>query len=437
MPPWETVAGWMGLKYFPSNPSERPQTTGAWRDIGQWYSTLSAQSRVASPQIEQKVAELTSSISDSVAKIRALADYMQHQIRYVAIEIGIGGWQPHPAADVLSHQYGDCKDKATLLSSMLHEIGIESYYVIIDSDRGVVRAEYPSTHFDHMILAIQLPPGASEGGLYSIVDDPKLGKLLIFDPTDTYVPLGYLPWQLQASYALLVGPDGGTLIQMPLLPSSTNRLLRTGKFTMTPDGGLIGDVQELQWGGPAAQEREQFLSAQPSKRAEIFDGFLSQFLTNFTLTGASLGNLEKYDQSLVLSYKFNSAGYATTAGNMLFVRPRVLGDQYTSLLTLFSDKKPRQYPIQFEEATRQDDIFDITVPAGYVPDGLPQPVLANCDYAMYKSETKFADGVLHYKRTFEIKDVMVPKEKLPAIRDFRQQVAADQQSAAVLRRAAP
>jgi len=54
-----------------------------------------------------------------------------------------------------------------------------------------------------------------------------------------------------------------------------------------------------------------------------------------------------------------------------------------------------------------------------------------------KSETKFADGVLHYKRTFEIKDVMVPKEKLPAIRDFLQQVAADQQSAAVLRRAAP
>jgi len=65
---------------------------------------------------------LTSGISDPVAKIGALADYMQHQMRYVAIEIGIGGWQPHPAADVFSHQYGDCKDKATLLSSMLPEI---------------------------------------------------------------------------------------------------------------------------------------------------------------------------------------------------------------------------------------------------------------------------------------------------------------------------
>jgi hypothetical protein len=355
----------------------------------------------------------------------------------VAIEIGIGGLQPHPAADVFSHQYGDCKDKATLLSSMLHEAGIESYYVVIDTDRGVVRPDYPSMHFDHVILAIKLPEGASEGGLYSFVNDPTLGKLLIFDPTNPYVPLGYLPYYLQAGYALIVGPAGGNIIQMPLLPPSTNRLLRTGKFSMTPDGGLNGEVQELQWGGPAAREREIFLEAQPSKRAEVFDGFLSGFLTNFSLTSAGLGNLDKYDQSLVLNYKFISAGYATNAGNMLFVRPRVLGDHFTSFLTLFSEKKPRQYPIQFDEATRQDDVFDITVPAGYVVDGLPQPVQAQCEYATYKSETKFSDGVLHYKRTFEIKDVMVPKDKLSEVRDFLQQVAADQQSAAVLRKVAP
>lgn len=437
MPPWETIAGWVGVKYFPADPAQRPKTTGAWQDIGQWYNALTASSRASSPQIKQKVAELTSGISDPIARIRALTDYMQRQIRYVAIEIGIGGYQPHPAADVFNHQYGDCKDKATLLSSMLHEIGIESYYVIIDTDRGVVRPDYPSMHFDHVILAIQLPQGASDGGLYSIVNDPKLGKLLIFDPTNSYVPLGYLPSYLQASYALLVGPDGGGLVQMPLMPPSTNRLLRTGKFTMTPEGGLIGDVQELQWGGPAAREREQFLTAQPSKRAEILENFLGSFLTNFTLTGASLGNLDKYDQSLMVSYKFASPGYATNAGGMLFLRPRIVGDTYTYLLTLFSDKKPRQYPIEFEEATRQDDVFDITVPAGYVVDGLPQPVQADCDYATYHSETKFADGVLHYKRTFEIKDVMVPKEKLPAVRDFLQQVAADQQAAAVFRRATP
>ena len=114
-----------------------------------------------------------------------------------------------------------------------------------------------------------------------------------------------------------------------------------------------------------------------------------------------------------------------------------MGDKDTGLLRLFTQQKPRKYPIEFAEATRQDDLFDITLPAGYVVDGLPEPVQASCDYASYRSETKVADGVLHYKRTFEIKDVLVPTEKLGELRTFLQQVAADQEAAAVLRRSAP
>jgi len=437
MPQWRAVAGWAGVKYFPRDPAMRTKSSGSWQDVGSWYANLTQSSRVASPQIKEKVSELTSGIPDTLGKMRALTDFMQRNIRYFAVEIGIGGYQPHPAAEVFAHKFGDCKDKATLLASMLGEIGIETYYVLVHTHRGFVHPSYPSIAFNHVILAIRLPDSVSDADLYAIVPNKKLGRLLIFDPTNERVPLGYLPWYLQQSEALLIAPDGGELISLPLLPSSTNRLLRTGKFTVTANGGLIGDVQELEWGGPAAREREQFLEAEPSKRAEIFDRFLANFLASFTLTGASLGNLEKYDDTLSLAYKFVSPGYANAAGDLLFVRPRVVGDKDTGMLRLFTEHKPRQYPIEFDEATRQDDVFDITVPAGFVIDGLPQPVQADCDYASYRSETKFADGILHYKRTFEIKDVMVPKEKLPAVRDFLQQVAADQQAAAVLRRATP
>jgi len=437
MPNWRAVAGWAGIKYFPRDPAMRAKSSGSWQDVGSWYANLTQSSRVASPQIKDKVSELTSGIPDTLGKMRALTDFMQRNIRYFAVEIGIGGYQPHPAAEVFAHKFGDCKDKATLLGSMLGEIGIETYYVLVHTHRGFVHPSYPSIAFNHAILAIRLPDSVSDAGLYAIVPNKKLGRLLIFDPTNERVPLGYLPWYLQQSDALLVTPDGGELISLPLLPSSTNRLLRTGKFTVTSNGALIGDVQELEWGGPAAREREQFLDAEPSKRSEIFDRFLANFLASFTLTGASLGNLEKYDDTLSLNYKFVSPGYANAAGDLLFLRPRIVGDKDTGMLRLFTEHKPRQYPIEFDEATRQDDVFDITVPAGFVIDGLPQPVQADCDYASYRSETKFADGVLHYKRTFEIKDVMVPKEKLPVVRDFLQQVAADQQAAAVLRRATP
>jgi transglutaminase-like putative cysteine protease len=394
MPPWIAVAGWVGLKYFPRDPAMRARTTGSWSDLGLWYAGLTQSSRTASPEIKQKVAELTSGLSDPVAKMRALTDYMQKRIRYVAIEFGIGGYQPHPAADVFTHQYGDCKDKATLLSTMLHEIGIESYYVVVDADRGIVRSDYPSMHFDHVIVAIRLPDGVDASSLYAVVNDPKLGRLLFFDPTNEYVPLGYLPWYLQNNDGLVVTSGGGALESMPLLP-------------------------------------------QPAKRAEVFDNFLGRYLNNFTLTGASLGNLDQYELSLVLTYKFVSPGYANASGDLLFFRPRVLGDHSSNLLRLFAEQKPRKYPIEFNEATIQDDVFDIALPAGYVVDGLPPPVQVDCEYATYHSETKVADGVLHYKRSFQINEVTVPTEKLPEIRNFLKQVAADQSTSAILRRATP
>jgi transglutaminase-like putative cysteine protease len=439
MPPWESVAGWVGIKYFPRDPALRAKTSGSWKDIGLWFDGLTQNSRTASPEIKQKVVELTAGIPNPVQKMRALTEYVQRNIRYYAVEIGIGGYQPHPAAEVFARQYGDCKDKATLLSTMLKEAGIDSYYVVIDDRRGVVHANYPSIgEFNHVIIAIRIGEQATDPSLYAEVNDPQLGWLLFFDPTNPYVPLGYIPSYLQDSYALVVAPDGGHLVSLPLLPPLTNRLLRTAKFTLTPVGDLSGEVQELRWGGPAADDREEFLETEPSKRAQIFENFLGDFLNNFALMGASLGNLDKYSDVFTLDYKFSSQGYAKVAGDLLVFPPRVVGDESTNLLDLFAvTGKPRKYPLEFEEATRQDDVFDFVLPAGYVVDGLPQPVQADCEYATYRSQINAEGGVLHYKRSFEIKNIVVPTEKLPEIRSFLREIAADQGSSAVLRRAAP
>ena len=69
-------------------------------------------------------------------------------------------------------------------------------------------------------------------------------------------------------------------------------------------GNLSGEVQEVRWGAPAEQNREQFLETPPAKRAKVVEDFVGNFLNSFTLTGASVGNLEKYDDNLTLDYKF-------------------------------------------------------------------------------------------------------------------------------------
>jgi len=178
----------------------------------------------------------------------------------------------------------------------------------------------------------------------------------------------------------------------------------------------------VRWGGPASDSREQFLEAAPAKRAKIVEDFLGSFLDNFTVSGATVGNLERY---------------AKTAGDLLIIRPRVLGNKEGYILDLLAGKsgKPRKYPIELVEATRQDDMFEITLPPGYVPDDLPQPVKVDCEYASYQSEVKVTGNVLHYKRTYEVKDISVPTEKLAQVKDFFRQVAADERASAVLRRA--
>jgi hypothetical protein len=108
-----------------------------WEHMGRWYQGLTNGRFDSSPEIKQKVNTLTSSDPSQLAKMRALAQFVQRDIRYVAIELGIGGWQPHPATEVFAHRYGDCKDKATLMATMLREIGIDSYHVSIN--RNVVR----------------------------------------------------------------------------------------------------------------------------------------------------------------------------------------------------------------------------------------------------------------------------------------------------------
>ena len=437
MPAWNSVAGEMLVKYFPRDPAMRAKTSGSWREIGNWYNTLTASSRNATPQIQQKVAELTAGMTDPLAKMKALADYTQQKIRYAAIEIGIGGHQPHPAGQVFAHQYGDCKDKATLLGSMLHEIGIESYYVLINTERGTTAPGFPSVRFNHAIIAIRLPDSIPDTTLYAVVKHPKLGRILFFDPTDEYVPLGYLPWEEQDNYGLMVTPDGGELMSLPLLPPSTNRLLRTAQFNLSPGGDLSGEIQEVRWGGPAESSRAQYLEIPPAQRAKVLEEFVGNFLNSFSVTNASLENLEKFDETLTIDYKFTAQGYAKSAGSLLIVRPRVVGSKESYLLSLLSAKKPRQYAIEFNEATRQDDVFDINLPAGYVVDELPKPVEAECAYASYKSDVQVTGNTLHYKRTYVVKDVMVPTTKLNYVRDFFRQVAADERSSAVLRRENP
>jgi hypothetical protein len=434
MPPAQSIEGRMVINYFPAA-GVTGNSMDTWQDVGKWYTALTSDRRTSSPEIKQKVMDLTSGSVDTLGKVRALTSFVQRDIRYVAIEIGIGGYQPHPAASVFSNRYGDCKDKATILAAMLHEIGIDPFYVLVNTRRGVVAPDYPpGLNFNHVIMAIPLPSDATAGDLYAMVVHPRYGKLLLFDPTSALTPLGELPSYEQDNYGMLTAADGGELIQMPLLPPSVNRLSRTAQLTLSQDGSITGSVEEVRRGNPAESSRAQLLGAQGADRAKVLESFLGSFVGGFTLTKATVGNLELYDRMLVLNYQFIAPNYAQTAGDLLLVRPRVLGGKGSTML----EDKERKYAVEFETATVQTDQFDFTLPQGYVPDELPPPVKVDYDFASYSSKVEMIGGhVLRYSRTYQVKDVMVPSSRLGELKRFYRQILTDENSAAVLKKIGP
>jgi hypothetical protein len=365
--------------------------------------------------------------------MKVLANFVQDSIRYVAIELGIGGMQPHAAADVFGHRYGDCKDKATLMSSMLHEIGVQSYYVVINDQRGSVSSNTPASagDFYHVILAIELPDGLSDPSVVATMQHPRLGRILFFDPTDELTPIGQISGNLQENYGLLVTPEGGELVELPKQPEDMNGIRRTAKLSLNESGMLTGDVEEFRMGDRAWSERWKLRSVANDKdRLKSIDALLSGSLSNFQVTKAAVVNFRQTSQPFGFRYSFAAQNYAKNAGGLLLVRPRVLGVKSESLL---ETKEPRQFPVEFEGPVRDTDSFEITIPSGYVVDDLPPPVDADFGFASYHSKTEAKGNVLNYTRTFEVKELSVPANKADDLKRFYRIIASDERNTAVLK----
>jgi len=432
MPPLPGVAGAMIVYLFPpGGPGNKGFTN--WQEMGTWYRELTRGRTDASPEINKKAGELTAAALTPVDKMRAIAQFVQHDIRYVAIELGIGNMQPHPAADVFSHRYGDCKDKATLMAALLRAAGIDSYYVVINSERGSVGPDTPAygSGFNHVILAIQLPGRPSDPSLAATLEDPRLGTLLFFDPTNDVVPFGQIGGYLQENYGLLVAPEGGELVELPRLAARLNKIERSGTLSLDTEGTLTGTITEQRLGDRAWQERMRLLHlTNNADRIKPIEALLAGSLSSFHITRALLVNLQATDQPFGFNYSFEAARYAKNAGGLLLVRPRVLGIEADGIL---ETSEPRRFPIEFDGPAEDTDTFEITLPPGYVVDDLPPPVDADFSFASYHSKTEVKGNVIGYTRRFEIKELSVPVSKADDLKRFYRIIAGDERNTAVLR----
>jgi hypothetical protein len=432
MPAWRAVTPRMSVAFFPSSGrSDKAHTS--WAEVGSFFYSLSNPQRQATPATQAMANQLIAGKTSFIDKVRAIAAFAQKDVRYVAIEIGIGGLQPRTAESILKNRYGDCKDKATLMSSLLSTVGIRSYFLSVNTERGYVSPEAPSAYsFNHEIIAVEVPKGEKlPPSFQSVVTHSKLGTLLIFDPTDEMTPVGQLPPYFQSNFGLLVQEKGSDLIPLPVPTPESNGLTRTAKLTLSPEGTLSGEVREVRTGMEARLKRYQLRDLQPNERHKSVENFLSTALSAFSVKDFTVENLDDYDKDLVLTYKFETAGYSKKMGPMMLIRPRVFGSKSESI---DFNKKDRKYPIELDNVAEHHDEFDITLPAGWTIDELPPPTKVIQSGLSYDSQASFAGQTLTYKRTYKVSDVRFPVEKFGDLRAFFIKVQQDERSSAVLKK---
>jgi tetratricopeptide (TPR) repeat protein len=178
---------------------ERPDvqltTFVSWEQIGRWYAGLEKDRRAPSPEVRAKAAELTKGLDTDLDKTEALYDYVAKNFRYVSLSLGLGRYQPHAAADVLHDQYGDCKDKHTLLASLLEAEGLHASSVLINSSRKLDPDVPSPSQFDHVITLLPMT---------------KPNEEVWMDTTSEIAPFRLLAFSLRNKLALVIPANGGT-----------------------------------------------------------------------------------------------------------------------------------------------------------------------------------------------------------------------------------
>jgi transglutaminase-like putative cysteine protease len=388
-----------------------------WDGIARWYWDLARDRMMPDEAVERSARELTAGAKEPDEKIRRIYEFAQGKIEYVAIELGIGGYQPHASGHVLAHRYGDCKDKATLMIAMLRSIGLTGYPVLIlTRDEGDVDRDYPSDNFNHVIVAVPQPDG-----------------YLFMDPTSTTTPYGDLPWRDQGANVLVVKEDGrGDLVQTPLLPPERNRRHRLVVASIDPEGKLTGTYVIDAW-GQRRSALSEFLEAKPSEIADDLAAMMGWITPGAVMLGHDVIRPAGPGDPLRITIRFEVPRFVSRAGNMELVAPYLVRFPGLTEIGAYSG---RRYPVFFDYLFSETSEVRLRLPAGKTLKKVPAD--RNAKGAGLVAQTKHElvqDGsyqTLVIQRTATVTRRAIPVTEYSALREFLSGLSQEEAKAVTL-----
>ena len=387
-------------------PDVQMSTFADWQAIAHWYAGLQGERVVVDDGVRRKAAELTRGAATPTEKTRRLYDYVARNIRYVSLSFGVGRLQPHAASEVLENGYGDCKDKHTLLQSLLRAEGIQSYPVLIGSSRKL-DPEVPSpAQFDHVITAVRFD---------------KAADFTWLDSTAEVAPYGLIMYQLRNKQALLASDDSNAGLRRTIADAPIKNLLAMnidGKYT--EPGAMDAKIEITAQGDSDLPVRMAFRRVPQAQWEAVLRYLSAVWGLAGDVTDVHIDPLEDTGKPFHVTYHFHRDGYfmvPSSGANFAVLPP--LGRARMSA----SGKKNRSEPIDVGPVEERVYRVHIQVPANYTIH-VPSDVRMTRDFGEYSSSYVLGKGTLQAERRMLLKVNELPATRRADFESFRTATSA-------------
>lgn len=411
-------------KVEPMQPAEVDEATWldvssitSWQQVAEWYGNLALPRCEPDATIRAKAMELTRNCATEEARLRALHRYVAHEVQYQSTPFRLSAYIPTEGKQVIREKYGDCKDKAALLTALCGAVGIKAHMVLLNGRDDGLTPYLPGPRFNHAINRVE----TAQGPVWS-------------DATADQLDFGNLPVGDQGVPALVIGDAETDLTTTPVCTAEEAVMTEAQAIELAATGKLSG-VLELTARGETSSALKQALQRVPKNREqEVLNKIVGSLVDNARGTGGAITGTDEPDQPVKVRISYEVDNHGALAGNFLLAR--------VPWVDFFSgDQEGLLNPGQRTEAVETADLRGLTrstvllqLPAGYLPQDLPAEVKGESPWGSYQFTFKVDHGTLVATRRILVDALRVPVAQSADFAKFLQAIKQECRRQIVLKK---
>lgn len=352
----------------------------SWSNFGKWITMLGEGRNVLATETTENIKKLVSGLNNDYDKIKALYNFLQNKVRYVSIQIGIGGWQPIKAETVDRLSYGDCKALTNYMKSLLDVIGIKSYYTLVMAGENapLIKADFPSNQFNHAILCV-----------------PVDNDTIWLECTSQRIPFGYLGTFTDDRNVLLIGDQGGIVVRTKSYPIDNNRQDRKAIVDLTATGNANATVNTI-YSGVLYDDISTIFYLDETDRKKFIQKRIT--IPSFNLLGFNHTEVKEIIPSVREEITLSLPNYGTKIGKGILFSPNLM----TRIDSIPYKTKERRSAISIRRPHIETDSIIFKLPLSFKIDQIPEKVSISTKFGEYSNEVKYINNELIYIRTFRL-----------------------------------